>query len=97
LGWQLDNELSHYGRNYDYSEVSQQSSRWLKTKYGSIENLNRIGVQRSVAAYQNFDQIRMPNEREYVAQFNPHAMLDLQRWFAAEAPIICAFKPICCG
>lgn len=86
-GWQLDNELSHYGRNYDYSEVSQQKFRqWLKAKYGHIENLNRDwGTSFWSQRYQNFDQIRMPNEREYVAQFNPHAMLDLQRWFAAEA------------
>ena len=86
-GWQLDNELSHYGKNYDYSEVSQQKFRqWLKAKYESIENLNRDwGASFWSQRYQNFDQIRMPNEREYVAQFNPHAMLDLQRWFAEEA------------
>ena len=86
-GWQLDNELSHYGKNYDYSEVSQQKFRqWLKSKYGQIDNLNRDwGTSFWSQRYQNFDQIRMPNEREYVAQFNPHAMLDLQRWFAAEA------------
>ncbi|MEP6913149.1 MAG: beta-galactosidase, partial [bacterium] len=86
-GWQLDNELSHYGKNYDYSEVSQQKFRlWLRSKYGSIENLNRDwGTAFWSQRYQNFDQIRMPNEREYVAQFNPHAILDLQRWFAAEA------------
>ena len=71
-GWQLDNELSHYGRNYDYSEFSQQKFRqWLKAKYGSIENLNRDwGTAFWSQRYQNFDQIRMPNEREYVAQFN---------------------------
>ena len=86
-GWQLDNELSHYGKNYDYSDVSQQKFRqWLKAKYGHIENLNRDwGTSFWSQRYHNFDQIRMPNEREYVAQFNPHAMLDLQRWFAAEA------------
>jgi beta-galactosidase len=86
-GWQLDNELSHYGKNYDYSEVSQQKfRRWLRHKYGSVENLNRDwGTAFWSQRYQNFDQVRIPNEREYVAQFNPHAMLDLQRWFAEEA------------
>jgi beta-galactosidase len=32
--------------------------------------------------YQRFDQIRLPNPQQYPAQFNPHHMLDSQRWFA---------------
>jgi beta-galactosidase len=86
-GWQLDNELSHYGKLYDYSEASQEKFRlWLKRKYERIENLNRDwGTSFWSQRYQGFEQIRMPNEREFVAQFNPHAMLDLQRWFAEEA------------
>jgi beta-galactosidase len=35
--------------------------------------------------YQNFDQIRLPNSKELVAQVNEHALLDSQRWFADEA------------
>jgi beta-galactosidase len=86
-GWQLDNELSHYGKLYDYSEASQEKfRRWLKRKYGRIESLNRDwGTAFWSQRYQAFEQIRIPNEREFVAQFNPHSMLDLQRWFAEEA------------
>jgi len=86
-GWQLDNELSHYGKNYDYSEASQEKFRhWLKDKYKEIANLNRDwGTAFWSQRYQNFEQIRIPNEREYVAQFNPHSMLDFQRWFAENA------------
>ena len=34
--------------------------------------------------YQNFEQVRITNPDELVAQFNPHAMLDVERWFAEE-------------
>lgn len=86
-GWQLDNELSHYGKKYDYSEPSQEKFRqWLKRKYGEIGKLNRDwGTAFWSQNYQTFEQIRIPNEQEFVAQFNPHAMLDFQRWFAENA------------
>jgi len=59
---------------------------WLKTKYTDIAALNRDwGNAFWSQIYQRFDQIRLPNPAEFVAQFNPHAMLDAQRWFAAEA------------
>ena len=86
-GWQLDNELSHYGKEPDYSDVSQAKFRaWLKTKYHNIETLNASwGDAFWSQMYQNFDQIRLPNQAEQVAQLNPHQMLDAQRWFADEA------------
>ena len=86
-GWQLDNELSHYGKEPDYSEASQQKFRaWLKAKYGTIAALNEAwGNSFWSQLYQNFDQIRLPNQQEEVAQMNPHALLDSQRWFADEA------------
>lgn len=86
-GWQLDNELSHYGKNYDYSDASQERFRqWVKRKYGDINKLNRDwGTAFWSQRYQTFEQIRIPNEREFVAQFNPHSMLDFQRWFAENA------------
>lgn len=86
-GWQLDNELSHYGKAYDYSDASQQKFRqWLQRRYGTIANLNRDwGTAFWSQRYQNFEQIRIPNLREFVAQFNPHSMLDFQRWFAENA------------
>ena len=35
--------------------------------------------------YNDFDQIDMPDQRNLVAGVNPHAMLDVNRWFASEA------------
>ncbi|HOB32534.1 MAG TPA: beta-galactosidase, partial [Verrucomicrobiota bacterium] len=86
-GWQLDNELSHYGKEPCYCDVCQDKFRaWLKKKYGSIENLNRDwGNAFWSQRCQNFDQIRIPNREELVAQWNEHSVLDAQRWFAEEA------------
>jgi beta-galactosidase len=86
-GWQLDNELSHYGKEPCFCDACQTKFRgWLKKKYGTIEALNRDwGDAFWSQMYQNFEQVRLPNEKELVAQLNPHAMLDGQRWFADEA------------
>ena len=86
-GWQLDNELSHYGKNYSYSPAATTKFRaWLRTKYGSIDNLNTAwGGGFWSMVYQNFDQIDIPNPQELVADPSPHALLDLNRWFADEA------------
>src|SRR5579883_1655528 len=41
-GWQIDNELGHYGRGFSYSEATAQRFReWLKNRYGTIEKLNQ--------------------------------------------------------
>ncbi|HYG21901.1 MAG TPA: beta-galactosidase [Verrucomicrobiae bacterium] len=86
-GWQLDNELSHYGKEPCFCDACQTKFRaWLKNKYGTIENLNRDwGNAFWSQLYQNFDQIRIPNKDEFVAQWNEHSVLDSQRWFAEEA------------
>jgi beta-galactosidase len=86
-GWQLDNELSHYGKNYSYSPASTAKFRaWLRVKYGTIDNLNTAwGGGFWSMVYQNFDQIDIPNPQELVADPSPHALLDLNRWFADEA------------
>jgi beta-galactosidase len=86
-GWQLDNELSHYGKEPCYCDACQTKFRaWLKNKYGTIEKLNDDwGNAFWSQMYQNFDQIRIPNKAELVAQLNEHALLDAQRWFADEA------------
>lgn len=86
-GWQIDNELSHYGKRYCYCSFCQAKFRdWLKSKYGTIENLNRDwGNAFWSQMYQSFDQVQIPNQDELVQQINPHAQLDFQRWFAAEA------------
>ncbi|MEO5961700.1 MAG: beta-galactosidase, partial [Opitutaceae bacterium] len=86
-GWQIDNELTHYGKEPCHCDACQAKFRaWLKAKYGGIAALNRDwGASFWSQVYQRFDQIRIPNVHEFPAQFNPHAMLDSQRWFAEEA------------
>jgi beta-galactosidase len=86
-GWQIDNELTHYGKEPCFCASCQDAFRlWLKTRYSNIAALNRDwGTTFWSQVYQRFDQIRLPNPQEYPAQFNPHAMLDARRWFADAA------------
>jgi beta-galactosidase len=86
-GWQLDNELSHYGAGMSYGRESQKKFRdWLREKYGTVGKLNEDwGNAFWSQMYNSFEQIEMPNRTDEVAGVNPHSMLDLHRWFAAEA------------
>ncbi len=86
-GWQIDNELSHYGKRFSYSEASTQKFRdWLKEKYGTVSRLNADwGAAFWSQRYQSFDQITIPNADVLVADPSPHAVLDFRRWFAHEA------------
>ncbi|HVO98238.1 MAG TPA: beta-galactosidase [Bryobacteraceae bacterium] len=86
-GWQLDNELSHYGQGFSYSPASQAKFReWVRRKYGTLDRLNADwGNSFWSQIYSSWDEVEMPNPRAVVAGPNPHAMLDLHRWFAAEA------------
>jgi beta-galactosidase len=88
IGWQLDNEPSHYGWNEDYSEAAHQRFReWARKKYGTVENLNKEwGLAFWSQVYNNFDQIAIPNESLSPIDFiNPHALLDWKRFTADEA------------
>jgi beta-galactosidase len=86
-GWQIDNEPSHYGLKEDYGDAAQVRFRqWLKDKYQTIERLNDVwGTKFWSELYSNFEQIRIPNEKELVLFINPHAMLDFKRFTASEA------------
>lgn len=83
IGWQLDNEPSHYGI-VDYSENSQRAFRqWLRDKYVTIGSLNDTwGTSFWSETYDDFDQVRLPNPQELPCKANPHAMLDMNRYFA---------------
>lgn len=96
-GWQIDNELSHYGKEPEYNEASQRKFRlWLRDKYVTIDALNRDwGTSFWSQRYQNFGQIRIPNAKEQVAQLNPQSVLDSQRWFADEAADYIRFQAGC--
>ncbi|MBW4891722.1 beta-galactosidase [Mucilaginibacter sp. HMF5004] len=84
-GWQLDNEPSHYGQ-YDYSPAAQESfRRWVKNKYQNIDTLNKVwGTAFWSIRYSSFDQIRIPNPKELIAQPSPHAVLDFKRFSSDE-------------
>jgi beta-galactosidase len=86
-GWQIDNELSHYGRRFSYSQAATIKFReWLKEKYGTIDKVNAAwGGAFWSTMYQNFGQIDIPNQQTLVADPSPHAVLDFRRWFAHEA------------
>ncbi len=86
-GWQIDNELSHYGRRFSYSRAATAHFRdWLREKYGSIDRLNADwGGAFWSEMYQSFEQIDIPNTGTLVADPSPHAVLDFERWFAHEA------------
>ncbi len=84
-GYQLDNEPSHYGQ-YDYSAAAQESfRRWVKNKYQSIDTLNKVwGTAFWSIRYNSFDQIRITNPKELIAQPSPHAVLDIKRFSSDE-------------
>lgn len=85
-GWQIDNEPSHYSFSYEHSENAQVKFRqWLKAKYKTIDELNdRWGNSFWSQTYNNFDQIRTPNQKVLPGKANPHAMLDYKRYTADE-------------
>lgn len=85
VGWQIDNEPSHYFVD-DYSENTHQKFiEWLKIKYKTIETLNNSwGMKFWSMSYKNFDQIRLPNQNELIQQVNPHAFMDYRRFTADE-------------
>ncbi len=92
-GWQLDNEPSHYGQ-YDYSNAAQQRFReWLKAKYKNLDSLNATwGTAFWSIWYSDFNQIRIPNQKELIAQPSPHAVLDFKRFSAEEANDFLSFQ-----
>ena len=85
-GWQIDNELSHYGKRFSYSQAATRKFRgWLSEKYGTIDRLNAAwGGAFWSTMYQNFGQIDIPNPEVLVADPSPHSLLDFKRWFAHE-------------
>ncbi|HXA49791.1 MAG TPA: beta-galactosidase [Candidatus Acidoferrum sp.] len=85
-GWQLDNELSHYEKQYSYSPAATASFRiWLRAKYRTIDKLNEDwGTSFWSMRYSNFDQIEIPNQNDHPGLPNPHARLDFARFFADE-------------
>jgi len=86
-GWQLDNELCHYGKEPCHCDACQAAFRvWLEARYTGPAALNAAwGAAFWSQLYSAFAQVRLPNPAEAPAQLNPHALLDTHRWFAASA------------
>lgn len=93
-GWQIDNEPTHYGVEYDFSPaVALRYQEWLKKKYGSIEKLNEAwGTAFWSERYQKFEQIRLPNPKELPQMPNPHSSLDFRRFQAEECAGFVSFQ-----
>ncbi len=54
-------------------------------KYDTIDKLNETwGASFWSETYQNFEQVRLPNQQKVSEKPNPHAMLDLNRFMADE-------------
>lgn len=94
IGWQIDNEPSHYAYTYDHSENAQRSfRRWLQKKYGTVEELNSAwGTSFWSLAYNGFEQVRIPNQKVLAGTANPHAVLDYKRYTADEAAAFIDFQ-----
>ena len=85
-GWQLDNEPSHYAWVYDYSKAALTRFRiFLKNKYGTINRLNECwGNSFWSQTYDNFEQIKLPNQHRQVQEINQHARLDFEIFSSQE-------------
>jgi len=93
IGWQIDNEPSHYG-TVDYGEeVLKHFQSWLQKKYTSIDSLNIAwGTSFWSQRYASFNQIILPNAKTNVQSVNPHARLDFQRFNALECSKFVSFQ-----
>lgn len=81
IGWQIDNEYS--SGFFDQNDHAHAAFvQWLKERYGSIAALNAAwGCQFWNQYYDNFEQIRLPGDRE-VQYANPHPLLDASRFWS---------------
>lgn len=94
IGWQIDNEPSHYKYSYEYSENNRRKFiGWLRDKYGGIEVLNEAwGTAFWSETYGSFDQIVIPNPERLAGKANLHAMLDFKRYTADMAASFINFQ-----
>ena len=86
-GWQLDNELSHYGQGISYAPPSQLKFRaWLREEIRHHRKLNADWGNSFWSQMYNQTSTRSacPTRATSSPRANPHAMLDVNRWFASE-------------
>lgn len=88
IAWQIDNEFGCHNSTRCYCEHCKKAfARWLKEKYGSIEEMNRIyGTVFWSHEYIDFDDVILPAytscEDDYGSQqaHNPSLELDFYRF-----------------
>ncbi|MBN2263240.1 MAG: beta-galactosidase, partial [Prolixibacteraceae bacterium] len=84
IGWQVDNEPSHYSQ-VDYSPIMiPKFQQWLKEKYKTIDQLNKEwGSAMWSGTLSSFDQIRLPNPETHPnGVSSPTWQLDFRRFSA---------------
>ncbi len=85
MGWQIDNEPSHYGEEDFGNEVKAHFQQWLKAKYQTVEELNRAwGTMFWSITYPSFEDVALPNQKTNIAEVDPHELLDFRRFNAEE-------------
>lgn len=93
IGWQLDNEPSHYGIEDHGEEATRRFRQWCRSKYGSLDLLNLAwGTRFWSEVYTDWDQILPPNAEELPGFINPHQTLDYKRFSADEAADFLKFQ-----
>jgi len=86
IGWQIDNEPSHYGTEDYNPEARIRFIEWLKRKYGNLDLLNIAwGTAFWSGTYTSYDQIELPNPRRMISGVaSPHSYMDFKRFNADE-------------
>jgi beta-galactosidase len=85
IGWQIDNELGYWGGEcYDEDYCVPKFRQYLKTKFGTLEELNRRLLTVSYGhAYSSWDQIELRTNVAHDAHQSP-LLLESQRFFSAD-------------
>jgi len=83
-GWQLDNEIGHYGNAPCFCPHCLIKYReYLEEKYQDIQTMNKAwGGDFWSQNHQNFDQVQFPNAESLPYLPNEHALLDFKRFFS---------------
>lgn len=80
IGWQIDNELGCHDTTVCYCDNCKiEFLKWLKEKYGNIDNLNKSwGTIFWSQIYNNWDSVIIP--KLSVTSHNPSLLLDYKRF-----------------
>jgi len=81
MGFQIDNELGMYGTRCYCGHCLAEFRKWLREKYGRIDNLNaRLGMIFGGGEFRSFDDVPLPRLRQDL--HNPGLLLDSQRFYS---------------